>query len=94
MTISVSCSHLLRASSDGGLGSLVLQVPEQEALDVRDGAALCDGCLGHQLVQLLVIADRMITVRIGSRKCLDSSKSFESQVAYLMEKCLKYLSFN
>ena len=44
--------------------------------------------------KLLVIADRMITVMIGSRKCLDSSKSFESQVAYLMEKCLKYLSFN
>ena len=40
--------------------------------------------------KLLVIADRMITARIGSRKCLDSSKSLESQVAYLMEMCLKY----
>ena len=44
--------------------------------------------------KLLVIADQIITVRIGSRKCLDSSKSFESQVAYLMEKCQKYLSLN
>ena len=35
---------------------------EEESLHVGNGASLGDGCLGHQLVQLLVIAYRQLNV--------------------------------